>query len=508
MSSDYVRTYDASGHAQEPDSTANSPDSVSTSASSEPNQTDETMAKNPLSPDRANPYDADSNPSQPPEGNGANDPGLKSAAVVDASQTDETTGKKPRSRKIWLWGTLTVLLIGGSFVGWRSIGNRENPAAAQAPPPMPVKVQTVTSGQVQSTAEFVGKLEAQERVSLQPQIQGRVDRMLVASGDRVRQGTPILTLSLDQTQANVSSAIATVNSNQAAVTTAEAQLEAKRADRAKAASDVKLQQVQFKRTQYLVSQGAQAQSELDTARNQLETAIATLNAADKDVSASQASVNQARSNVDQAQAQVAANQVNLNQKQVVAPIDGIVGDFAIKAGDYVSVGQTLTSIIKNDALDMRISVPSNNATQLRQGLPVQLLDAETGKQLTTGSINFISPQINADAQSILIKARFDNRDGKLRDGQYVRARIIWNQKAGILIPTEAVNRMGGQSFVYVVEEDRSKEKPQFVVHQKPVKLGDVQDDRYPIIDGVKVGDRIATSNILKLRDGAPIQPAP
>lgn len=453
---------------------------------------------------KIDPNTATANQSQQIDGNVANDSEAVSASAVDSSQTDETTAKKPRSRKVWLWSILTVLLIGGGFVGWRSFSNRQ-PAAAQAPPPLPVKVQTIASSQVQSTAEFVGKLEAQERVSLQPQIQGRIDRVLVASGDYVTQGTPILTLSLDQTQANVSSAIATVNSSQAAVRTAEAQREAKRADRAKAESDVKLQEVQFKRTQYLVGQGAQAQSELDMARNKLETAIATLNAADKDVIASQASVNQAQSNVNQAQAQVAANQVNLNQKQVVAPIDGIVGDFSIKAGDYVSVGQTLVSIIKNDALDMRLSVPSNNLAQLRQGLPVELLDASTGKQLTTGSISFISPQVNSDAQAILVKARFGNEDGKLRDGQYVRTRIIWNQKTGIVIPMQAVNRVGGQNFIYVVEEDKSKEKPQFVVHQKPVKLGDVQNDRYPVLEGIKVGDQVAISNILKLRDGALIQ---
>jgi hypothetical protein len=69
-----------------------------------------------------------------------------------------------------------------------------------------------------------------------------------------------------------------------------------------------------------------------------------------------------------------------------------------------------------------------------------------------------------------------------------------------------VNRIGGQSFVYLVEEDRSKGAPQLVVRQKPVKLGDVQNDLYPILEGIKVGDRIATSNILKLRDGVPINP--
>ena len=434
-----------------------------------------------------------------------NNAAVLTPVAADPSQTDKTTTKQPRSRKVWLWGILTVLLLGGGFVGWRLFGSRKAPAV-QAPPPTAVKVETISSGQIRSTAEFVGTLEAQERVSLQPQIQGRIERVLVASGDRVTQGTPIVELSLDQTQANVGNAIAGVNSNQAALATAEAQFEAKQADRAKAASDVKLQQVQFNRTQALVNEGAQARQQFDIAQNNVETAIATLNAAEKDVNAAQASINEAQSNVQQAQTQVAANQVNLNQKQVVAPIDGIVGDFSFKVGDYVSIGQTLTSIIKNDALDMRISVPANNAPQLRMNLPVELLDANTGKQLTTGSINFISPQVNADAQSILVKARFNNADGKLRDGQYVRARIVWNQKSGILIPSQAVNRIGGQSFVYRVEEDTSKGTPQSVVHQQPVKLGDVQNDRYPVLEGVKTGDRVAVSNILKLHDGAPIQP--
>ena len=105
-----------------------------------------------------------------------------------------------------------------------------------------------------------------------------------------------------------------------------------------------------------------------------------------------------------------------------------------------------------------------------------------------------------------MKARFANSDGTLRDGQYVRARIVWNQKTGILIPIQAVTRMGGQNFVYVVEENKSKEKSQFVVHQKPVKLGDVQSDRYPILEGIKAGDRVAVSNILKLHDGVPVKP--
>ncbi|MHC5728264.1 MAG: hypothetical protein ACYTXY_29950 [Nostoc sp.] len=187
--------------------------------------------------------------------------------------TEETASKPPPQRKRWLWVILTILLIGGGgFVAWRLLGRREAPPPA--PPPLPVKVQTVESSQVQSTSEFVGTLEAQERVSLQPQTQGRIDRIFVASGDRVTKGTPILSLSLDQTTANVSSAVAVVNSNRAAVTTAQAQLEGKRADQVKAAADVKLQQVQFHRTKVLVTEGAQARQELDIAKNNIDAAIA------------------------------------------------------------------------------------------------------------------------------------------------------------------------------------------------------------------------------------------
>jgi RND family efflux transporter MFP subunit len=434
-------------------------------------------------------------------------PNLASAPIsTDPGSAHEVTEKRQRSRKVWLWSLLAIAVAGGGLVGWRVVSAQNNPAVAQAPPPLMVEVQDIESSSVQSTGEFVGKLEAQERVSLQPQVAGRIEQVLVEKGDFVTQGTAIVALSLDQTASDVTSAVAAVNSNRAAVATAEAELQATEADRVKAAGDVRLQQLEFERTQYLVSKGAQTQQQLDITQNNLDTAIATLAAADKQISAGRAGVEQAQSNVEQAQAQAASTQVNLNQKQVVSPIDGVVGDFSFKAGDYASIGQTLTTITKNDAFDMRISVPANNTSQLRLGLPVELLDTSTSTQLTRGSINFVSPQVSSDAQSILVTARFSNANSKLRDGQSVRARIIWSQQPGILIPNQAVNRIGGQSFVFVIEENQTQGQPAFVVRQKPVKLGEVQNDFYPVLEGVEVGDRVATSNILKLRDGAPVQP--
>ncbi len=94
----------------------------------------------------------------------------------------------------------------------------------------------------------------------------------------------------------------------------------------------------------------------------------------------------------------------------------------------------------------------------------------------------------------------------MRDGQYVQARVIWNRQPGILIPTVAISRVGGQSFVFVTENKTVNGQQQQVVHQRLVRLGDIQGTNYQVIDGLQSGETIVTSGILKLREGAPIQP--
>lgn len=400
-----------------------------------------------------------------------------------------------------------VLVITLMLTGLTSGCQKNDPAAnAQSPPPLPVKLQKIGTGTIEESSLFVGSLEAQQKVTLQPQTQGRIESILVSSGQRVQQGTPIASLSLDQTQANVASSIAAASSAQAALATAQAEQQQAEAQRTKAAANVQLQRTQFNRTQQLVTEGAIARQESDLARNNLQTAIADLQAAEKQVAASGAAVRQAQANIRQAQASTAAAQVNLGFKQVVAPITGVVGEFPVKVGDYVNIGQTITTLTQNDSLDLNLSIPSNRLRQLRTNLPVQLIDPTTQQLLGTGAISYISPNVSSNQQSVLSKARFRNSQGRLRDGQYVQARVIWNQQPGILIPTVAISRIGGQSFVFVTENKTVNGQQQQVVHQRLVRLGDLQGTNYQVIDGLKSGETIVTSGILKLREGAPIQP--
>ncbi|MGL4620616.1 efflux RND transporter periplasmic adaptor subunit [Chroococcidiopsis sp.] len=374
--------------------------------------------------------------------------------------------------------------------------------ASKSPAAIPIKLQTLKSSLVQDNSEFVGTLEAVKRVVLQPEIEGRIVKIHVSNGDRVDKGTPIVQLRSDRTQAEYASATAKVNSARAVSITALAQLKAAEANKIKAASEVELQKIQYQRAERLVNEGVQARQQLDIAHRDLNTAIAALHAAEEDVEAAKSSSNQMKTEIKQAQAEANAVNVSLQYKQVLAPIAGVVGDFPVKVGDYVNIGQTLTNITQNDSVDLRLSVPIKHSSQLKLGLPVELIDPNTNKRIATGSVSFVNPQVNTGDQAILAKARFSNRNGNLRDGEFVKARAIWSQSPGVLIPTDAVFTIGDQSFVYSVEQQGSKT----VVRQKPVRLGNIKGQNYQVLNGVKPGEKIAITEILNLRDNAPVQP--
>lgn len=380
------------------------------------------------------------------------------------------------------------------------------PATAGGPPPVPVQVELISATSVEDRSEFVGVLEARERVILRPEISGRIVAITVEAGDRVDSGMLLVQLRPDRSRSQLDSAIASANAAQASRQSADAQLRAARAELARAEAELELQRAEYSRTEQLVAEGAQSLQQLDVAQRDLDTAIASVTAAQDQVNAARANLEQATSVLRQADAQADVASEDLQFTRILSPIAGIVGDFDVKVGDYVENGDTLTSIIQNDFLDLRIPVPSNRANELRIGLPVELVDPATGQPLASGSVNFISPEVDSTAQTVLVKARFSNPTGTLRDGQFVQARIIWERTSGVLIPTIAVSRLGGQNFVYVLEEVTEDGETRTIVRQHPVQLGNLQGQRYEVLEGLEAGDRIAISNILKLGDEAPVEP--
>ena len=303
---------------------------------------------------------------------------------------------------------------------------------------------------------------------------------------------------------------AAVNSAEAARANAQAQLQSAQSERAAAAAEVELQNEQYQRRQFLVEQGALSQEELDLVQRDRLSAVAQLNSLDDQIAAARANLNQAEAAVAEAEANVAVSQDQLQNTNIVAPFAGEVGNIIVKLGEYVAPGNSLTSVTQNDPLELELAIPVQRRADLSTGLPVELEDTQ-GNTIEKGSITFVSPQVNANSQTILTQAQFPNPDGQLRDSQNVRVRIIWSERSGVLVPTTAVTRVGGQAFVYVAkkpanQEAKTQNQPQLVARQVPVELGEIQNNSYPVLEGLQPGDRIVVSGILNLADGAPIKP--
>ena len=385
---------------------------------------------------------------------------------------------------------------------------------AQGPQAVPVELQTLEQATVIDSSEFVGTLEAQKRVAIAPRVAGRIVDIAIAEGDRVVKGQLLVQLQLEREQAQLSARVSDINAQRAALKNAEAQLSTAEAERVSAAAEVELQNEEFERTQFLVAQGAQAQQRLDQVRRDREAALAALNAAQRRIEAARATVEGERAALSEAQAQRTVSEQELQFNQVTAPINGLVGEIRPKPGDYVNAGDEIATLTQNDVFSLNINVPIEDAPKLQVGLPVQVIN-DQGEIDVTGQISFISPTVNQDSQTVLAKATFEN-DGKLRDNQFVKANVIWDQEPGVLVPTESIYRIGGQSFVFVAqtqtasqsqatgEADSPPSSAQLVAQQKVVKLGNIQEQSYQVISGVNAGERVVVSGLLNLSDGTPI----
>ncbi len=405
---------------------------------------------------------------------------------------------------------------------------------AQAPPPaMQVEVEDLDTAQVRSSSEYVGSMEATQRVALAPRVDGRIIEIAVREGDKVNQGDLIVQLQLNREQgeveaaqsqveiqrANLSNSEAELRAAEAEVAEAEAAVEQSRADLREQEAELELALANMERAKFLVTEGAQSQQTLDdstrdlnAAKAQIDALKAALNSSQKALNASRERVVSARSGIAgqqaalrQAQTRVGIATENLEFNRITAPISGTVGNIQPKVGDFVDIGEQITSITQDNAMELSIGVPLEQSSKLEVGLPVEIIDRQ-GNALAEGDINFISPRADRSSQAVLVKAAFNN-NGRLRDDSFARARIIWSEDSGLLIPTAAVSRIAGKTFVFVATEKEQEDGTRATVaEQRPVELGAIQGQSYQVISGLEPGERLITSSILNLADGTPVNP--
>ncbi len=333
-------------------------------------------------------------------------------------------------------------------------------AKVDAPQAMPVKVQTAKAEKIDDTTEYVATLKSRDSAVVMPQVEGIITQIYVHSGERVGDGAPIMQIDPAKQQA-------TLNSE----------------DHARAAqlAQLKWAQQNYERVEGLAIAGVVSRQDLDQARATLDAAQAQLHSLE---------------------AQVNEQQVQLHYYRVVAPRAGIVGDVPVRVGDRVVTTTTLTTVDRPGSLEAYIYVPIEKSAQLKLNLPVQIVD-DAGNLLASSCVTFLSPQVDTATQTVLVKATIANANDKLRTAQVIRARVVWGSQQKPVVPVVAVSRIGGLYFAFVAEPDQ---KGGYVVHQRPLQVGQIVGNDYVILDGVKPGDKVVVSGTQFLVDGIPVVP--
>lgn len=433
-------------------------------------------------------------------------PTSDSQVSITADQP-QISSKPPRIQRRWLWLLLALLLMGGGIIFWRMLSSSGEQSAQAEPPGVKVKLATVETGTLEESSDLIASLQSRRSVTLQPRIQGQVSQIFVRSGDQVALGRPIMQVDAAEQQAAASGISAAAQVATAEVENARSTLRSLQAERLSNLSDVRLNQQDYQRYSSLAAQGAVSRQTQEQYNNRLQAARSSLGSINAQIQAQQAVVSQAEKALLQAQANIKEQQVQLQYYRISAPLTGTVGDIPVKVGDFVNTSTPLTTITQNRPLEVNISVPIERSPQLRLGMPVEIMNAQ-GQRVGTSKVFFISPNVTNDTQSVLIKSLFDNSRDELRANQFARARVIWNQRPGVLIPTTAVSRLAGETFVYVAQPkgQSPQGQPQLIARQKPVKLGEIKGNNYQVLEGIQSGEKIVVSGILNLKDGAPIIP--
>ena len=377
--------------------------------------------------------------------------------VPSISDSSRGRGRAPATALAWLLSAVAVVAF-ATACGQQQAAPQA--AASQAPPAAPVKTIVLRSKEIPSTSEYVGTLKSRRSIDLSPQVDGQITEIFVRSGDVVKAGAPVMQIDpLKQ----------------------EATLSGQEAARAAQVANVQLAQTEWDRVKQLFDAGVVSRQVLDQAQSSLDAAKEQLKYLEQ---------------------QVSAQQVELRYYRVVAPTAGMIGDIPVRVGDRVTPATLLTTMDQPGSLELYVNVPVERSRELRPGLRVQLVDS-AGSVQAESRIDFISPQVSTDTQSVLAKATLENSSGTLRPSQFARTRVVWGVRQGATLPVLAVSRINGQFFVWVVEGGDSP-----VARQKLVRLGELIGNEYPVLEGVQAGDHVVVEGGQFLLDGAPVTETP
>ena len=319
--------------------------------------------------------------------------------------------------------------------------DKKKPAVAK---PVAVVVTTAQQRDVPAMVRAVGTFQADQIANISCELSGTLIKLGFKDGQRVKQGDLIAQLDQTLQQATLESMTATAKEKKWVY---QAKLKAQPG-------------------------GGVSNYELEQARLELDTAVANQNAA----------------------------QATLDKLTVRAPFDGRLGIHKPDVGTYLDAGDPIVQLVNDNPMLLDYSVPDRATDKLKVGQPVFQVDNH--QRVREGKVVAINPAINIATRSLLIRAAFPNKDGKLISGGFIKAQHQTGmQKNAVIIPQEAVTQTQTGAIVYVITDKD-------IAKQTNIQLGIYIDDMVVVEKGLNVGQTVVLRGWQKLRDGISVKRVP
>lgn len=368
----------------------------------------------------------------------------------------------------WLGFAVVAVLAAGVF---KSINGAGVDTPVVEPAGQAVRVGEVIMGPIQQEARMIGEVEALAEVYLAPKVSGRLIRLDVQEGERVRKGEVVAVIDSDAFRAEIRHA-------EAAVAVAEAGLKAAEAARDNA-------RLEHERTGRLFQQGAAPESSRDNADAAFRGATANVAVATAELERARAALELAR--------------INLDESTVKAPFDAVVAQTLLDPGALVSPGRAVVRLVSVDTVKVTAAVAERYLGDLVEGATIArvTVDALGGREFT-GILKRISPVLDAATRTARVDIHIPNPSHALKPGMYARVTLVTRERcSAVLVPNDAVLGREGSQYVFVVEDATARRRRM---------TGGLWGAQFTeVLEGLAQGELVVTSGGGNLFDGARVE---
>jgi membrane fusion protein, multidrug efflux system len=222
--------------------------------------------------------------------------------------------------------------------------------------------------------------------------------------------------------------------------------------------------------------------------------------------APQAEFDQAEAEAKKAEARVREIQATIDRKTIKAPFSGILGIREVNLGQYVNAGQAVVPLQSLDPVYVNFAVPQQEMHDVHTGAELDVMVEGVRGVAARGKITAINSVIDQSTRNVDVQGTFGNSSGKLLPGMFVEASVVVGESRPVIaLPSSAIAHAPYGDFVFIVDTVHAPNGSTYRgVRQQAVKLGSARGDQVAVLEGVNIGQEVATSGVFKLRSGASI----